>query len=122
MAATDRPECELGVLSRTETNLRGRGQLWTESGRVIVDLASVVNVVATTGARYTQPVALSFSAGYTGDAATPLALTEQCHAEGTSVPSEVQYEVEGERLTVGLPTQSFSGLLITPRYVFRRGR
>ncbi|MDB4932455.1 MAG: hypothetical protein JWM10_4939 [Myxococcaceae bacterium] len=110
----------LGTISRAETNLRGRGQLWTEAGRVIVDVASVVNLVATTGARYSVPVGLQFTVRYAGDASSPLSLTTECPAGSRDVPSSVQYEVEGDRLTVGLPTQNESGLMITPRYIFRR--
>jgi hypothetical protein len=110
----------LGTISRSETNLRGRGQLWTDAGRVIVDVASVVNLVATTGARYSVPVGLQFTVRYAGAAASPLALTTECPTGGHDAPSQVQYEVEGDRLTVGLPTQNESGLMITPRYIFRR--
>jgi len=110
----------LGTVSRTETNLRGRGQLWTESGRIIADVNSVVNLVSTIGARYSQPVQLQFTATYTGPAATPLSLTRECAGEDSDVPSRVQYEVDGERLVLGLATIDYSGMMITPRYIFRR--
>jgi hypothetical protein len=110
----------LGTVSRTETNLRGRGQLWTEPGRVIVDVASVINLVSTAGARYSVPVGLQFAVRYAGEASSPLELTSECPATDSGAPSRVQYELDGDRLTVGLPTQNQSGLMITPRYIFRR--
>ena len=110
----------LGTVSLGSSNLRGRGQLWTEAGRVSVDIASVINLVATTGARYSQEVPVQFTGTYTGEAASPLSLTAQCPTGSRGVPSSVQYEVDGERLTVGLPTQSESGVMVTPRYIFRR--
>lgn len=110
----------LGTLSLTQTNLRGRGQLWTESGRLVADIASVVNLAATTGARYSQPVTLQFSATFTAGTTSPINLTRQCAGEGTFVPGTVQYEVDGTRLTVGMPTVTEAGLRITPRYIFTR--
>ncbi|MBK6528050.1 MAG: hypothetical protein IPF99_00205 [Deltaproteobacteria bacterium] len=117
-ASTDRTP--IGTLSLTNSNLRGRGQLWTEAGRVIVDIASAINIVVTSGARYAQDIPISFTATYPGEARSPLSLTAQCPSGSRDVPSTVQYEVEGERLTVGLPTQSEGGVMITPRYIFRR--
>ncbi len=116
----DNERTPLGTISRTETNLRGRGQLWTDTGRIISDVNSVVNLVSTIGARYSQPVNLQFTSTYTGTASTPLSLTRECAGDGSDVPSRVQYEVDGERLVVGLETINYSGMMITPRYIFRR--
>ena len=116
--STDRTP--LGVLSLDNSNLRGRGQLWTEPGRVSVDVASVINIVATTGARYSQDIPVQFTGTYTGEATSPLSLMAQCPSGSRDVPPAVQYEVEGDRLTVGLPTENQSGVMITPRYIFRR--
>jgi len=110
----------LGTINLTESNLRGRGQLWTEPGRVIVDVASVINLVSTIGARFSQPIPLQFTVRYAGEARSPLTLTRECPPSGGEVPSTVQYELDGERLTVGLPTANEAGIMITPRYIFRR--
>jgi hypothetical protein len=36
------------------------------------------------------------------------------------MPTVINYAVEGDTLTVGVPSSNFSGLTISPRYTFRR--
>lgn len=110
----------IGTLSAASSNLRGRGQLWTGAGRLTVDVASAINVVVTSGARYALDIPVRFTAAFAGEAASPLRLTAECPSGSRDVPAAVHYEVDDNRLTVGLPTQNESGLMITPRYIFRR--
>ncbi len=116
----DTDHTPLGVISHDLTNLRGRGQAWTTSGGITLDLQSVINVAITTGARFSQNISIQFRSSFTPGATSPLALTTQCMASGSQVPSTIEYSVHGDQLVAGLPAQHISGITITPRYIFQQ--
>lgn len=109
-----------GSIDLTQSAIRGRGQVWMESGRVVADINSALTLVLTGGVRFAREIPLSFAATFPSQT-TPLALTPTCPMGATmGVPSMLHYAVNGERMTLGVPTQMNTGVGITPRFTFHR--
>lgn len=112
----DTANTAIGMIDVNASVIVGRGQLWTEPGRIIADLANRVELAFTGGVRFDRDIPVSVSGTYT--AATPTrTFTQTCPGAGTS---HVAVSVEGDRMTLGFDPTSFGGVMITPRYVFQR--
>jgi cytochrome c5 len=107
------------MINLDETTLAARGQVWTSAGRFNADFITRLGLVLTGGARIARDIPGSFAGTYTGAAASPLTLAPACPSTAT-MPTVINYAVEGDTLTVGVPSSNFSGLTISPRYTFRR--
>ncbi len=109
-----------GAVDLMQSGVRSRGQAWIEQGRITADLSTTLNLALAGGVRYARELPLSFSATFTG-ASTPLALTATCPpGGGTGVPTTLHYGVTGDTLVIGPPGAMTAGVMITPRYTFRR--
>jgi len=110
-----------GMLNLAESSMSGRGQMWTEAGRMVVDFNTSLVLVIGAGIRFAREIPLSF-AGNTTVTGTDIAVQATCPANGSGAPTALQFGLAagGTELTVGLRAQETAGVRITPRYTFRR--
>ena len=110
-----------GVINLTESAMSGRGQVWTEAGRMVADLNASLVLVIGAGIRFSRDLPVSFAGDVTAMGST-LAVRATCPPDGSNAPSSLEYGLadEGRELTVGLRAQETANVRITPRYTFRR--
>jgi hypothetical protein len=110
-----------GVINLTESAMSGRGQVWTESGRMVADLNASLVLVIGAGIRFSRDLPISFAGDVTAMGST-LAVRPTCPPDGSGAPSSLEFGLadEGRELTVGLRAQETANVRITPRYTFRR--
>lgn len=106
----------IGTIDVNASVIVGRGQIWTEPGRLIADLANRVELRFTAGVRFDRDIPVSVSGTTTGDGPMRV-LTQSC--PGTST-TNLAVTVRGDELVLGFDPTSFGGINITPRYTFRR--
>ena len=109
-----------GSINLDETSLSARGQVWTAPGRFNLDFVTRLNLVLTGGARLSRDIPTSSAGTYTTSGST-MQVTATCPS-ASATPSSIAYEVSGDTLTIGPAATSFAGLMIHPRYQFRRVR
>ena len=106
----------IGTIDVNASSIVGRGQVWTEPGRLIADLANRVELVFTGGIRFNRDIPVSVAGTYTGGGAR-LSLQRTCGGAGST---NVHVTVTGDEMVLGFDATSFAGVNITPRYTFRR--
>lgn len=106
----------IGTIDVNASVIVGRGQIWTEPGRLIADLANRVELRFTAGVRFDRDIPVSVSGTTTGDG--PMRVLRQS-CPGTST-TNLAVTVRGDELVLGFDPTSFGGINITPRYTFRR--
>lgn len=111
----------VGSIDPAASTLEGRGQLWTTAGRLRADFLGSYSLAFAAGNRFARAVPqIDFDSSYVATG-NRLALTASCSggpAAGT--PTTLEYEVQGDDLTLGLRTQRLGTVTIAPRYTFRR--
>jgi hypothetical protein len=108
-----------GSIDLTQSTIPARGQIWTESNRIVADINATLALVLENGPRFSRETPISFAATFT-TATTPLALTGTCPTTGSGAPRSLDYTVTGDSLVMSPPSTTTSGVTITPRYTFRR--
>jgi hypothetical protein len=112
----DTATTSFGAIDVNETAIVGRGQVWTEAGRIVADLANRLSLELASGVRFDRDIPISTAGTYTGTEGTR-AFTQTCPGGGAS---QVMVSLDGDRLTLGFDPTSFAGITVTPRYVFQR--
>jgi len=106
----------IGTIDVNASVIVGRGQIWTESGRLIADLANRVELRFTAGVRFDRDIPISVSGTYTGEG--PMrTLRQTCPSASTT---NLAVTVTGDEMVLGFNATNFGGIMITPRYTFRR--
>lgn len=106
----------IGTIDVNESAIVGRGQVWTEPGRLIADLRNRVEIVFTGGIRFNQDIPVSVAGTLSGEGATR-SLARACGGTGDV---RVHVTVNGDEMILGFDPTNFGGIGITPRYTFRR--
>lgn len=106
----------IGTIDVNATTITGRGQIWTEQGRITADLANRLNLTFNGGVRLDRDIPISLSGTYTGSEATRT-VTQTCPSAGSV---QVAVSRDGDRVTLGFPATGFGGVNVTPRYAFQR--
>ncbi len=110
----------IGMLDTDMSAMAGRGQAWLSGGRFTIDLNSVLHV-ALRGSTLTFDRAIPTSLGGTYEMmGTSLRVTPSCPSG--MQPTTIGYSVEGESITISTAPINTSGIMITPRFVFRRAQ
>lgn len=68
-----------GAIDVNETAIVGRGQVWTEAGRIVADLANRLSLVLASGVHFDRDIPISTAGAYAGTEGTR-AFTQTCPA------------------------------------------
>ncbi len=109
----------IGRIDQMESALTGRGQVWTESDRFTADMNNALLVVLPSNVRFSRDIPISFAGTPLANGNT-LSLTQSCPTGATGAPPSMLYTIDGNSLSITLPPQASSGVMITPRYSFTR--
>ncbi len=112
----DTASTAIGTIDVNASVIVGRGQIWTEPGRIIADLSNRVELAFTGGVRFDRDIPVSVSGTYTGDTPTRT-FRQTCPNTGST---HIAVSVEGDRMVLGFDPTNFGGVMITPRYTFQR--
>ena len=113
---TPEAETPLGTLDVLSSFVLGRGQLIVEGGHVVMDVDGVVYLKSTGGLEVTRESDTSISGDLAGTT-SPGSFTFDCPADDAGSVTDVDFEVAGDRITIGFRL-SDSGVEINPRYTF----
>lgn len=108
----------IGQIDLDATYVLGRGRLWTEGGRLALDIDSHVVVRSVEGLTFSSPGSFGFGGPF-DEASTPATITLDCPANAT-MPARFDWGLDGDRLTIGFTSMEVPDATLWPRYTFRR--
>ena len=99
----------IGTIDVNASVLLARGQLFTEPGRMIVDMANRAEIAFTGGVRFDRDVPVSLAGTYTGSGPVRT-LRQSCPGNGET---RVFVSAAGDALTLGFDPVNFGGINIS---------
>jgi hypothetical protein len=109
----------IGQIDLEKTFYLARGRAFTSAGRLTIDNALDVYIKAVEGPVFGGPFENSVGGPYTTEGGV-LSWSPDCPADED--PSEIDYEVDGDKLTIGFISDDVPGAALKQRFVFKKER
>lgn len=106
----------IGAIDLERTYVLGRGVALTSAGRLLIDLDSHAFVQSVEGPTFGGPNSIAFAGAFDASA-SPASVALDCPGSGDV---ELDWAVDGDRLTIGFRSDDVPGARLWPRYTFQR--